>query len=44
MRELSSNNSLFVDQLQADKSLAFRARDLMSFTTDLLTYYSRIHC
>ena len=34
MRELLSNNSLFVGQLYADKSLALRARDLISFTTD----------
>ena len=37
MRELLSNNSLFVGQLQADKSLALRARDLIAFTTDLQT-------
>ena len=37
MRELLSNNSLFVGQLYADKSLALRARDLIFFTTDLQT-------
>ena len=43
--ELLSNNSLFVGQLKADKSLALRARDLIFFTTDLQTvnYYSTIH-
>ena len=35
MRELLSNNSLFVGQLYEDKSLALRARDLVFFTTDL---------
>ena len=35
MRELLSNNSLFVGQLYVDKSLALRARDLIFFTTDL---------
>ena len=42
VRELLSNNSLFVGQLYKDKSLA---RDLI-FTTDLQTvnYYSTIHC
>ena len=46
VRELLSNNSLFVDQLYEDKSLALRARDLIFFTTDLQTenYYSTIHC
>ena len=46
LRELSSNNSLFVGQLYEDKSLALRARNLISFTTDLQTvnYYSTIHC
>ena len=48
VRELLSNNSLFVDQLYEDKSLALRARDLTFFTTDLQTvnYYSTmsIHC
>ena len=45
VRELLSNNSLFVGQLQADKSLELRARDLISFTTDLQTvnFYSTIH-
>ena len=36
MRELLSNNSLFVGQLYKDKSLTLRARDLI-FTTDLQT-------
>ena len=31
MRELLSNNSLFVGQLYKDKSLALRARDLIFF-------------
>ena len=46
LRELLSNNSLFVGQLYEDKSLALRARDLIFFTTDLQTvnYYSTIHC
>ena len=46
MRELLSNNSLFVGQLYEDKSLALRARDLIFFTTDLQTvnYNSTIHC
>ena len=46
MRELLSNNSLFVGQLYEDKSLALRARDLIFFTTDLQTvnYYTTIHC
>ena len=35
MRELLSNNSLFVGKLYEDKSLALRARDLIFFTTDL---------
>ena len=34
LRELFSNNSLFVGQLYKDKSLALRARDLIFFTTD----------
>ena len=38
MRELLSNNSLFVGQLYEDKSLAIRARDLISFTTDLYNW------
>ena len=37
VRELLSNNSLFVGQLYEDKSLALRARDLIFFTTDLQT-------
>ena len=46
LRELLSNNSLFVGQLYDDKSLSLRARDLIFFTTDLQTvnYYSTIHC
>ena len=46
VRELLSNNSLFVGQLYEDKSLVLRARDLIFFTTDLQTvnYYSTIHC
>ena len=46
VRELLSNNSLFVGQLYEDKSLALCARDLIFFTTDLETenYYSTIHC
>ena len=45
VRELLSNNSLFVGQLYEDKSLALRTRDLI-FTTDLQTvnYYTTIHC
>ena len=41
VRELLSNNSLFVGQLYDDKSFALRARDLIFFTTDLqtLNYY-----
>ena len=35
LRELLSNNSLFVGQLYEDKSLALRARDLISFASDL---------
>ena len=44
VRELLSNNSLLVGQLNDDKSLALRARDLIFFTTDLQTvnYYSTI--
>ena len=37
MRELLSNNSLFVGQLYEDKSLALRALDFIFFTTDLQT-------
>ena len=46
VRELLSNNSLFIGQLYEDKSLALRARDSIFFTTDLQTvnYYSTIHC
>ena len=46
VRELLSNNSLFVGQLYEDKLLALCARDLIFFTTDLQTvnYYSTIHC
>ena len=46
VRELLSDNSLFVGQLYEEKSLALRARDLIFFTTDLqkLNYYSTIHC
>ena len=33
LRKLLSNNSLFVSQLYADKSLALRARDLISQLT-----------
>ena len=46
MRELLSNNLLFVGQLYEDKSLALCARDLIFFTTDLQTvnYYTTIHC
>ena len=46
MRELLSNNSLFVSQLYEDKSLALHAHDLIFVTTDLQTvdYYTTIHC
>ena len=46
VREMMSNNSLFVGQLFEDKSHVLRARDLIFFTTDLQTvnYYSTIHC
>ena len=37
LRELLSNNSLFVGQLYGNKSLALRARDLIFFTTDTQT-------
>ena len=40
MRELLSNNSLFVGQLYEDKSLALCACDLIFFTTDLQTVNS----
>ena len=45
VRELLSNNSLFIGQLCEDKSLALHAHDLI-FTTDLQTtnYYTKIHC
>ena len=45
MRELLSNNSLFVGQLYEDKSLTLHARDLIFFTTDLQTvnYYTTFH-
>ena len=45
VRELLSNNSLFVRQLYEDKSLGLHARDLIFFTADLQTvnYYSTIH-
>ena len=45
VRELLSNNSLFVGKLYIDKSLELRPRDLIFFTTDLQTvyYYSIIH-
>ena len=46
VRELLSNNSLFVGKLYEDKSLVLGARDLIFFKTDLQTvnYYSTIHC
>ena len=46
VRDLLSYNSLFVGQLYEDKSLVQRARDLISFTTDLQTvnYYSTNQC
>ena len=46
MRELLSNNSLFVGQLYKDKSLTLHAHDLIFFSTDLQTvnYYTTIHC
>ena len=46
MRELLSNNSLFVGQLYEVKSLALHVRDLIFFTTDLQTvnYYTTILC
>ena len=37
VRELLSNNSLFVGQLYHDKSLALLPLDLIFFTTDLQT-------
>ena len=46
VRELLSNNSLSVGQLNEDKSLALRARDLIFFTTyrQTVNYYSTIQC
>ena len=46
VRDLLSNNSLFVGLLHADKSLVLLACDLIIFTTDLETvnYYSTNHC
>ena len=46
VRELLSNNSLFVGQLYEDKSLALSAFDLIFFTTDLqsVNYYTTVHC
>ena len=46
LRELLSNNSLFVGQLYKDKSLVLCAHDLIFITNDLQTvnYYSAIHC
>ena len=45
VRDLLSNNSLFVGQLNEDKSPSLHARDLIFFTTDLQTvnYYSINH-
>ena len=45
VRELLSNNSVFVGKLYEDKSLALSTCDLIFFTTDLQTvnYYSTIH-
>ena len=40
VRELSSNNSLFVGQLHEDKSLVLCACDTIFFTTDLQTVNS----
>ena len=46
LRELLSNNSLFVGQLYEDKSLVLCAHDLIFFTTELQTviFYSTMHC
>ena len=46
VRELLSNNLLFVGQLFEDKSHALSARDLIFFTADVQTvnYYLTIHC
>ena len=40
VRELLSNNSLFVGQWEEDKSLVLYARDFVFFTTDLQTMNS----
>ena len=46
VRELLSNNSLYVGQLYEDKPIALRARDLIFFTIDLQTvnYFATLHC
>ena len=46
VHDLLSHNSLFVNQLYKDKSLAKHARDLIFLTTDLQTekYHSTNHC
>ena len=46
VRELLSNNSLFVNQLYDDKLRALRTTDLIFFTTELQTvnYYPTILC
>ena len=46
MRDLLSNNVLFVGKLYEDKSLALLARDLIFLTNDQQTvnFYSTIHC
>ena len=46
VRDLLSYNLLFFGQLYEDKSLVLRARDLIFFTTDLLTvnYYTTNLC
>ena len=43
VRELLCNKSLFVGQLYEDRSLALRAGDLISFTTDLQTLLELIY-
>ena len=43
VRELFSNNSLFVGQLYEDKSMALRTRDLIFFTTNLQTVNYSFH-
>ena len=45
VRELLSNNSVFVGQLYEDKSLTLGACDLIFFATDLqrVNYYTTIH-